>query len=381
MNDLEKNLQELSSRASVIKNHITNEEGTKTSLILPLFKILGYDIENPQKMIPEYTVENDRVDYSIMQDNAPLLFIEAKSVKEDLNKHKEQAKKYFNNSNTKIICLTNGLTYNFYSDINKDNIMDDEPFLSFNIEKITDFEIRYLKNLSIDNFTMENYSDVVYQIKATEFIRHQLENPSDEFIRFVANNISNKKKTKKFLEKVKKLIFGSVKDVLSVISNGKIVISQINTNAKIKSNNPQIITTEEELEGYKIIVSILSEIYSVTNLNYKDTQKYFAIIANKKPGNWIARLYLGVKKKSIMLPDGNNGYKRYQLNDINDLYKYKDELLDSASKYLAVKSESISTINEPVLSIDSNDSNDSNDEYVEVDIIEPEPKKPWWKRK
>lgn len=375
MNDLEKNLQELSSRASVIKNHITNEEGTKTSLILPLFKILGYDIENPQKMIPEYTVENDRVDYSIMQDNAPLLFIEAKSVKEDLNKHKEQAKKYFNNSDTKIICLTNGLTYNFYSDINKDNIMDDEPFLSFDIEKITDFEIRYLKNLSIDNFTMENYSDVVYQIKATEFIRHQLENPSDEFIRFVANNISNKKKTKKFLEKVKKLIFGSVKDVLSVISNGKIVISQINTSAKIKSNNPQIITTEEELEGYKIIVSILSEIYSVTNLNYKDTQKYFAIIANKKPGNWIARLYLGVKKKSIMLPDGNNGYKRYQLNDINDLYKYKDELLDSASKYLAVKSESISTINEPALSTDLND------EYVEVDIIEPEPKKPWWKRK
>ncbi len=337
MNEFEKNLQEFTNRASIIKNQILNEEGTKEYLILPLFKILGYDMNNPQKMIPEYTVQNDRVDYSIMQNDLPLLFIEAKNVKENLNKHKEQAEKYFNNSDVKIICLTNGLIYDFYSDLNKDNVMDPEPFLSLNIENITDFEIKYLKNLSINNFTMENYSDIIYQIKATEFIRHQLENPSEEFIRFVANNVSSKKKTKRFLEKIKNLIFGSVKDVLSIISKGNIIISHSNTNTT--PNNSQIVTTDEELEGFKIIISILSEVFSVNNLNYKDTTRYFAIIADKKPGQWIARLYLGVKKKSIMLPDNNNGYIRYQLNSIEDLYNYKDELITAASKYLAIKAE------------------------------------------
>jgi hypothetical protein len=336
MDEFQKNLQELSYKVSIIKNQIVNEEATKTSLILPLFRLLGYDIEDPMKMIPEYVVNNDRVDYSIMQNNSPLLFIEAKNVKEDLNKHIEQARKYFNNSDTKIICLTNGLMYNFYSDINKDNVMDEEPFLSLNIENITDFEIKYLKNLSIDNFTMENYRDIIFQIKTTEFIRHQLENPSEEFVRFVANNISSKKKTKKFLEKIKHLIFNSIKDVLNIISKGNIVISYSDTSTKI---NSQIVTTEEELEGYKIIVSILSEVFSVNNLNYKDTTKYFAIIADKKPGQWIARLYLGIKKKSIMFPDGKNGYIRHQLNSIEDLYNYRDELIESASKYLAVKVE------------------------------------------
>jgi hypothetical protein len=374
MDELKNNLTELSSKASILKNQITNEESTKTSLILPFFRMLGYDIENPQIISPEYTVGTDKVDYSIMQNSMPLLFIEAKNVKENLNKHVDQAKKYFNNSDVKIICLTNGLIYNFYSDMNKDNEMDNDPFLSLNIEKITDYEIQYLKQLSIDNFTMENYNDIIYHIKITEFIRHQLENPSEEFVRFVTNNISSRRKTKKFLDRLRKLIFKSMENVLNIISGSSTIVFNPE-GCKSKASNSQIVTTEEELEGYKIIVSILSKVFSIDNLSFKDTTSYFSIIADKKPGQWIARLCLGTKKKSILLPDGSRNGCRYYLNSIEDLYKYEDEILESASKYLAVKSDSTSTINGPV------SSTDSNEEVVEIEIIEPENKRPWWKRR
>lgn len=374
MDELKNNLTELSSKASILKNQITNEESTKTSLILPFFRMLGYDIENPQIISPEYTVGADKVDYSIMQNSMPLLFIEAKNVKENLNKHVDQAKKYFNNSDVKIICLTNGLIYNFYSDMNKDNEMDNDPFLSLNIEKITDYEIQYLKQLSIDNFTMENYNDIIYHIKITEFIRHQLENPSEEFVRFVTNNISSRRKTKKFLDRLRKLIFKSMENVLNIISGSSTIVFNPE-GCKSKASNSQAVTTEEELEGYKIIVSILSKVFSIDNLSFKDTTSYFSIIADKKPGQWIARLCLGTKKKSILLPDGSRNGCRYYLNSIEDLYKYEDEILESASKYLAVKSDSTSTINGPV------SSTDSNKEVVEIEIIEPEKKRSWWKRR
>ena len=263
-------------------------------------------------------------------------------IKEDLEKHRVQAEKYFNNSDAKIICLTNGLKYDFYSDSDKDNKMDSEPFFSLDIEHITEFEISYLIKLSNLNFNLKNYEDVTYQIKSTEFIRRQLENPNEEFIRFIADNISKRKKTKKFLSKVREFIYHSIRDVLSFFSNGAItVVTPTYTRPKNESN---IVTTQEELDGYKIIISILSEIYSIDNVTHKDTQSYFAIIADNKPKQWIVRLCLGTKKKSIMVPNNNGKYDRFYINDIQDLYDYKEQILDSASKYLAIKV----TVTEPV---------------------------------
>ena len=371
MNDFENSLRDLSNKATIIKDNILNEEATKTSLILPLFRILGYDIENPQLMIPEYAVEGDRVDYSIMCNDSPLFFIEAKNIKESLEKHTEQAKKYFDNSEIKIICLTNGLDYNFYSDLNKDNEMDSEPFLSLNIENLTDFEMNYLTKLSSSNFNLENCTDIAYQIKATEFIRHQLEDPSEEFIRFVANNVSCKKKTKKFLSRIKEFICYSIQDVLKFFSNGSITIVPHTSGSKRPNSN--IVTTQEEMDGYKIIISILSEMYSIDNVNYKDTQSYFAVITDNKPKQWITRLCLGTKKKSIMIPNDENKYDRFYINDIQDLYNYKEQLIKSANKYLAIKT-TISESEEQIL-LNKPENIEESKNVMEPEIIEVPKKK------
>ena len=43
------------------------------------------------------------------------------------------AYRYFSTNRCRLAVLTNGITYSFFSDINAPNVMDDEPFLSFNI--------------------------------------------------------------------------------------------------------------------------------------------------------------------------------------------------------------------------------------------------------
>ncbi|MCK9582355.1 MAG: N-6 DNA methylase [Endomicrobiales bacterium] len=85
-----------------------NEEATKMAFIEPLLKdVLGWDVNNHNEVCPEHKVSHKRVDYSLKIDGKDQLFIEAKSVKEDLENHIEQAVKYgYNRKDVSFVILT-----------------------------------------------------------------------------------------------------------------------------------------------------------------------------------------------------------------------------------------------------------------------------------
>lgn len=47
----------LSKRVETLQASIQTEEATKTSLIMPFFQLLGYDVFNPLEFVPEYTAD------------------------------------------------------------------------------------------------------------------------------------------------------------------------------------------------------------------------------------------------------------------------------------------------------------------------------------
>jgi len=73
-----------------------NEEMTKKDFILPLFRALGWDVENSNEVTAEEHVSKGRVDYSFRIKGIPKFFLEAKALKEDLENRKflEQAINY-----------------------------------------------------------------------------------------------------------------------------------------------------------------------------------------------------------------------------------------------------------------------------------------------
>ncbi len=72
------------------------EEETKKDFILPLFRALGWDVENSSEVTAEEKVSKKRVDYGFRINGIPKFFLEAKSLKEDLEERKfiEQAINY-----------------------------------------------------------------------------------------------------------------------------------------------------------------------------------------------------------------------------------------------------------------------------------------------
>lgn len=146
-------LKQLSARVVKLKDTLDTEEGTKMSLILPFFQILGYDVFNPDEFMPEYTADvgikkGEKVDYAIMKDGKPLILIECKSVSEELSKHASQLFRYFGTSEAKFGILTNGVIYKFFTDLDETNKMDLTPFMEFNVLDIKKNTIKELKKIS-----------------------------------------------------------------------------------------------------------------------------------------------------------------------------------------------------------------------------------------
>lgn len=50
-------VKNISKRVEQLRDTLETEEATKTSLIMPFFQALGYDVFNPLEFVPEYTAD------------------------------------------------------------------------------------------------------------------------------------------------------------------------------------------------------------------------------------------------------------------------------------------------------------------------------------
>ena len=346
-------LKSLSHRIETIKDSIKTEEATKLSLILPFFKILGYDVENPNEFCPEFVADvgakkNEKVDYAILNNGIPTIIIECKWCGYKLDQHMEQLLRYFSFTAAKFGILTNGIIYRFYTDLKETNHMDLVPFFELNMLNLKDNDIQELKKFCKNNYDSEHIFSTAEVLKSTGLIKNylmsEIENPSEDFIRLILSKIDdttiNKKvKTKKLLEKFTPVVKNTFETLINDLVNKKIS-SALTPNSpekmeELTSDIPQKrVISEDELSAFHIIRGMFAGLIPFEDIVYRDTESYFGILYknnNRKP---ICRLILDKKNKQIMLPDADKNFTRFYLESINDISKYKEQLIESAMNYV-----------------------------------------------
>lgn len=324
-------LEKLSIQIAERKIHVTNEEMTKQSLILPFIQVLGFDIYNPLEVRPEYTADfgkkkGEKVDYAIFKDSVPMMFFEAKSVKEKLINHDAQLCRYFNSTkDVGLGVITNGIEYRFFTDIDDTNIMDDKPFLVVNITKLKESDFENLAKFRKDSFNKESLTkcaeELTYASTLDDTIKELLKNPSNEFIRFLIKDFDFHRITSGIIEKFRPLVKQSISNaVLDMVSDGlyrqevgnsidsnEIFDNEINDKIKGKG----IITTEDELKSFDYIKEMLKKYgRSVEQLGYKDTVNYFSIYVSNV-NNWFIRMYLDSPNKNFVTRMESDVLKKY----------------------------------------------------------------------
>lgn len=348
--ELQTQLKAIADKIHQLKDKINTEESTKHAFILPFINALGYDTFNPIEVVPEFTADlglkkGEKVDYAIFQDAVPILIIECKHWKENLENHDSQLLRYFHTTQARFALLTNGIDYKFYTDLEHSNKMDEKPFLEFNITNIKDSDLTEITKFHKSKFDVEkiitNASSLKYTKEIKKHISNEMKEPSVEFIRLFANRVYSGRLTERvmseFSELVQKAFNQTVSEKVSNRLNAalhKEEETQQEESAEDKEEENKVVTTEEELEAYRIVVAILRRKITVERITHRDTQSYFGILLddnNRKP---LCRFHFNGKKKYIGILDTNKKESREFLASVDDIYQYEDRLIETLGNYL-----------------------------------------------
>ncbi len=110
------NLQEtLATVAERIRSDaLKNEADVKHFVLLPVLRALDWDDSDPLMIRPEYAAGPGQVDYALLHDGRPLVFIEAKRLGNMDDKGEEQLFQYASNKGIPLLILTDGDRWDFY---------------------------------------------------------------------------------------------------------------------------------------------------------------------------------------------------------------------------------------------------------------------------
>ena len=193
---IEIKLASLAATAKRVQATLETEEATKTALLLPFLMALDYNVFDPTEVVPEYQADigiksHERVDYALLRDGEPIILIEAKQVDVALDdkRHLTQLFRYWNATTAKVGILTNGIEYRFFGDTDHDNLMDDKPFLSVDITKLSPRDVASLSAFSKHNYTLEDTArlseELYYQDAIRKVLASACKNPQKPFVRWI----------------------------------------------------------------------------------------------------------------------------------------------------------------------------------------------------
>jgi hypothetical protein len=354
--DFTEQLNQFIETIPTIKPQCTTEEAVKHSLVLPFITILGYNVFNPNEVTPELNADfgfkkGEKVDYAILKDGEPKIIIECKHFKQALDPHASQLYRYFTLSPVKFAILTNGIEYQFFTDLDNVNMMDQSPFLTIDLLNLRPNHLEELKKFHKENFDPEKISSTAtslkYITKYKTLLAKEFTSPSDEFVKLFARQIfEGKVLTSHYLEYFKDVIKKGSNQFLNEILNEKLTTALKTSTAELKveeqsdtqelaEEKDSVTTTQLELEAFYIIKSIAREAVDSNRITYKDTLSYFGIMLDGKVTKWFCRLYLNGKKLTLGIADTNKVQQNFTLNSIEDIYAYREQILAGVRGYLA----------------------------------------------
>lgn len=369
--DFKDQVRQLSERVSQLKDNIHTEEATKNAFIMPFLQVLGYDVFNPLEVVPEFICDigikkGEKIDYAIFKEGHPVILVECKHWKQSLDIHDGQLLRYFHVSKAKFSILTNGLIFRFYTDLVDANKMDEKPFFEFNLEAIKDGQIEKLKEFHKSSFDVNSVYQSAFESKNSNELRTLLQkefnDPGDEFTKHFVKQVYPTAVTAKVLEYYKPLLKRTIANFINDTLNDRLKLAITNDDSLSSSSvgepanvssetvalpsvpvqadkeKAEIVTTEEELEGFYIVRSILRTKVPAARITHRDALSYFAIFLDDNNRRPICRLYLnGQTKKYLGTFDADKKETKVEIKSLDDVYNYAAQLEAVVGAYTSSK--------------------------------------------
>lgn len=205
-------LSKISEQIQSQRDLITSEQDTILVSVQPFIRALGFDLQNLAEVKSEFSADaksygGERVDYALLRDGAPIVFIEAKAASVKLNEtHWKQLHNYYNARDARFGILTNGIEYRFYTDLNKSNIMDKQPFITLDMLKLDKRLVDDLRWFTKAEYDVVRIIDGAQKGRITRLLERELNQPSDTFVRHFAKQVHSGRLTEKDVQRYRQLV-------------------------------------------------------------------------------------------------------------------------------------------------------------------------------
>ena len=226
------------------------------------------------------------------------------------------------------------------------------PFLDFDITQMTDPLISELEKFHKSNFDISTIKDTANELKYRNEVRKILQaefdkskEPSPEFVRYLIKQFYSGNVTEGRVASFTGIVKSAIKDFVTDLVNARLRAAlkkedeaKTEEEAEVeeeKQTDYKIETTDMEIEGYFIVRTILrGKGIKPDRVSYRDTVNYCGILLddnNRKP---ICRLWLNSpKKKYISIFDNDKKEKKIEINTLDDIYKFEEELFKIVQSY------------------------------------------------
>ena len=344
---IEDNLRAIADRIRQHSSAILTEEAVKTAVVLPFLGALGYDVFDPNEVIPEFTADavgkkGERVDYAVKVAGHIRILIECKPISTVLEKvHLAQLYRYFSVTSARFALLTNGRTFNFYTDLEEPNKLDTIPFLTFDLSDLQGPLLTELKRFSKLEFDFDGIRASASRLKYTSAIKKRItdkfESPTDEVVRLFCNGLYEGRFTQGTMEQFAPLTKAAFRDLIR-----ETVQTRLST-ALADASVPEpdtiegeeqvlVVTTEQETEGFLIIKAIVRDIIKPSRIFMRDQRSYCGILVDNNNRKPLARLHFNRTVKYIGLFDGGKE-ARAKIDTLDNIYDYSEQLRRTAGEY------------------------------------------------
>jgi hypothetical protein len=352
-------LRILASRINNTKSLIQTEEATKNAMVMPFIQALGYNVFDPLEVTPELiadigTKKGEKVDYAILRDGKPIMLFECKKCGADLSiNHAGQLFRYFHVTEARFGVLTNGLVYRFFTDLEQPNKMDEKPFFEFDILDFNERDIEELKKFAKSAFDLDTILTTANDLKYTRVIQSRLAelmtNPSEDFVRILSADLLGSKRFtpavkdqfttiakhafEQFLgERINERLKGAMSpESISIVEKPMVSVLENSTN----SNEPAIVTSSEELEGFHTVRAIVRNLVATKRVVMRDAQSYCAILLDDNNRKTICRLrFNNIQKLKLGIFSAQKEEEQVTLESVDDLYNYAEQIRATVTSYL-----------------------------------------------
>lgn len=344
MSNFMEQVEALAARSKVAERQALTEEATKTAVIMPFIQALGFDVFSLDEVTPEFIADvglkkGEKVDFAVKIDGKIAMLIEVKPIACKLGDTQySQLFRYFHVTEARLAILTNGREIWFFSDTDEPNKMDKKPFFRFDLQKFDKAQVdelaRFRKGAFAIDAIVEAASNLKYTRAAANYLKLQMEDPDDDFVRLIGKQIHAGSITKAVAEQLKPAIQAALDEVVRDRIQDKLSItfrseatSSAPQNAEPETPEDDIVTTDEEREGFMIVRAIGAKVVPVDRITMRDAKSYCAILVDDNNRRPICRLYFNSPKtKHVGLFNSDKTEMKMKVDGPSDLYQHADAI-------------------------------------------------------